>query len=54
MKGESTHGLKDLGSIVVDRVLATPLLEDEDDDGDDEPDEVALAEERLPDTKTLA
>lgn len=46
--------MKDLGSIVVDRVLATPLLEDEDDDGDDEPDEVALAEERLPDTKTLA
>ena len=51
---DETYRLEDLGRVVVDRVLARPLLEDEDDDGDDEPDEVAFAEERLAETEPCA
>ena len=48
-----THRLEDLRSVVVDRVLATPLLQNEDDDGDEESDPVTLAEEEFLQTQTL-
>ena len=49
-----THGGEDLGRVVVDRVLARPLLEDEDDNSNHEPDEVALPQERLAQPEPLA
>jgi len=47
-------GSEDLRRIVVDAVLATPLLEDEDNDGDDESDGIALAEEGFLQAKSLS
>ena len=44
---ESTHRLEDERCIVVDRVLPAPLLEQEDDHRNEEPNPVALAQERL-------
>lgn len=42
-----SNGCEDLGRIVVDGVLASPLLQEEDEEGDEKTDEVALAEECL-------
>ena len=44
---EETYRGEDLRRVVPDRVLSTPLLEEEYHDGDDEPYEVALAQESL-------
>lgn len=45
---------EDLRCVVADRVLSCPLLEEEDDEGDDEADEVALSEECLLESKSFA
>ena len=47
LPAEVADGREDLRSVVVDAVLTSPLLEEEDNEGDDEANEVALAEEGL-------
>jgi hypothetical protein len=48
-----THGAKDLRRIITNGVLSTPLLQQEDHEGNDEPNEIALAEKSFFQSKTF-